>query len=99
MKYAENTKARDDKNAANKRDVPCCAADAMRRVKMTDIGGVVTGLTMLDEICREVKDMNICGREKTAAELMKKIKIYNYVPESAYGKYQEAVLREYESMK
>ncbi|MDD4126071.1 MAG: hypothetical protein PHV39_00095 [Methanomicrobium sp.] len=99
MKNAENLKNRDDKNAKIKRDIPCCAADAMRRVKMTDIGGFVTGITMLDEICLEVKEMQISGREKTADELMKKIKIYNYVSESAYAKYREAVLREYESMK
>ena len=82
-----------------KRDKPCCAAEAMRRIKQIDVGGITVGLAMLEDVCLDVRDMNISGREKVADELMKQVKIYNYIPESAYGKYRDAVLREYELMK
>jgi len=38
-------------------------------------------------------------RGKKTDELMKQVKIYNYIPESAYGRYRDAVLKEYEKMK
>jgi hypothetical protein len=80
------------------RDKPCCAAEAMRRIKQIDVGGISVGLAMLEDICFDVRDMNISGRDKIADELMRRVKIYNYIPESAYGKYRDAVLREYEMM-
>jgi hypothetical protein len=80
------------------RDKPCCAAEAMRRIKHVDVGGIVVGLTMLEDICLDVQDMNLSTREKIADELMKRIKIYNYIPEPAYKNYRDAVLREYEMM-
>lgn len=80
------------------RNKPCCAAEAMRRMKQIDVGGITVGLAMLEDICLDVRDMNISGRDKIADELMRQVKIYNYIPESAYGKYRDAVLREYEMM-
>ncbi|WP_245920456.1 hypothetical protein ACKUB1_17245 [Methanospirillum stamsii] len=38
---------------------PCCPADALRRVKMIPVNGIPTGITMLDEIIAEVKEMNL----------------------------------------
>lgn len=81
------------------RDKPCCAAEAMRRIKQIDVGGITVGFAMLEDVCLDVRDMNISGREKIADELMRQVKIYNYIPESAYKKYRDAVLREYEMMK
>lgn len=82
----------------SKRDKPCCAAEAMRRIKQVDVGGIVVGLAMPEDICYDVRDMNISGREKIADELMRQIMIYNYIPKPAYDKYRDAVLMEYEMM-
>jgi copper homeostasis protein CutC len=42
----------------------------MRRIRQIEVGGIVVGLTMLDDAIDD--------------ELMKQITIYNYVPEAAY---------------
>ena len=80
---------------ANK-DIPCCAADAMRRVKQIDVGGIVVGITMLEESFAEVREMNIPGKKESTDLLLKKVKVYNYIPAAAEEKYREALLREYE---
>jgi len=64
------------------RTKPCCAAEAMRRIRQIEVGGIVVGLTMLDDAI--------------ADELMKQITIYNYVPRAAEAAYRTALLREYE---
>ena len=33
-----------------KREKPCCAAEALRRVRRIEVGGVVVGLAMLDAV-------------------------------------------------
>lgn len=80
-----------------KNDKPCCAAEAMRRVKQIDVGGIVVGLAMLEDIIQDVREMNLTNRDRIADELMKRIKIYNYIPEAAEEKYRSALLREYEN--
>lgn len=81
-----------------KDDIPCCAAEAMRRIKQIDVDGVTAGLAMPEDICRKVSEMKISGSERIADELMREIKTYNYVPEPAYEKYRYAVMKEYEHM-
>lgn len=78
------------------RDIPCCAADAMRRVKQLDVDGTVVGITMLEEIIAEVRGMNLQKKQEISNILMKKVRIYNYIPDSAEARYVEALLREYE---
>ena len=77
---------------------PCCVAEAMRRIKQIDVGGIVVGLAMLEDIIDDVREMNLTNRDRIADELIKKIKIYNYVPAVAEEKYRSAILREYENM-
>ncbi len=36
--------------------IPCCAADALRRIKQLNINGIPTGLCMLDECIAEVNN-------------------------------------------
>jgi len=76
---------------------PCCAAEAMRRIKPIDVGGIVVGIAMLEDIINDVHEMDLPGRDRIADELLKMIKIYNYVPVAAEEKYRSAILREYEN--
>lgn len=36
-------------------DKPCCAADALRRIRQVKINGMMTGIAMLDENIAEAK--------------------------------------------
>ncbi|WP_460374005.1 hypothetical protein [Methanocalculus sp. MC3] len=74
---------------------PCCAAEAMRRIRQIDVGGINVGLTMLDDAIHEVARMNLIKDEEIADELMKRLRIYNYIPKSAEQQYRSATLREY----
>ena len=74
---------------------PCCAADALRRIRQIDVGGVAVGITMLDPILAEIKAMNLTGEKEIGEELMKRVKIYNYVPPRAEEQYRTALVREY----
>ncbi|MDI9632609.1 MAG: hypothetical protein QXL43_00845 [Methanolinea sp.] len=75
---------------------PCCAAEALRRIRQVDVGGITVGLAMLDEIIDEVRGLQLSSRDAIADALVKRVKIYNYVPASAEEKYREALCREYE---
>lgn len=77
---------------------PCCAAEALRRIRPVDVGGMVIGIAMLDPILTVVKGMKISGEKEIGDELLERVKIYNYVPASAEAKYQAALLREYRNL-
>ena len=76
-------------------DKPCCSADALRRIRQVKINGLLTGITMLDESIAEVKSQNLDREPEILAALMKKIKIYNYVPKGVEKEYDRALLEEY----
>lgn len=74
---------------------PCCTAEAMRRIRQIDVGGITVGLAMFDDAITEVAELNLAKDEEIADELMKRIRIYNYIPKSAEQNYRSATLREY----
>lgn len=76
-------------------DKPCCAAEALRRIRQIPINGIMTGLTMLDESIAEVKEQNPGNESAIREALMKKIKIYNYVPRGVEEAYAQAIMEEY----
>jgi hypothetical protein len=76
-------------------DKPCCPADALRRVKMIPVNGIPTGITMLDEIISEVKEMNLSSEQQIKEILLKKVKVYNYVSKGAEEMYANALIKEY----
>jgi len=76
-------------------DKPCCSADALRRIRQVKINGIMTGFTMLDESIAEVKAQNLASQPEILAALMKKIKIYNYVPKGVEAEYARALMEEY----
>jgi len=76
-------------------DKPCCAAEALRRIRQIPINGIMTGITMLDESIADVKEQNPGSEQETIAALMKKIRIYNYVPKGVEEAYAHAIMEEY----
>jgi hypothetical protein len=79
-------------------DKPCCAADALRRIRQIKINGIMTGITMLDESIAEVIAQNLGSEPEILAALMKKIKIYNYVPKGVEAEYARALMEEYKKV-
>ncbi len=74
---------------------PCCEAEALRRIRQVDVGGIVVGISMLDHILAEVREMELPDEKEIGRELLKRVKIYNYIPASAEEKYRIALLEEY----
>jgi hypothetical protein len=74
---------------------PCCAAEALRRIRQVEISGRRVGIAMLDSVLAEVDAMNLSGEKETENELLKRIKIYNYVPRRAEEQYRIALLQEF----
>jgi hypothetical protein len=64
-------------------DKLCCVADALRRIRLVEINGIVTGITMLDECIAEVRAQNYGSETEIRAALLKKIRIYNYIPKTS----------------
>jgi hypothetical protein len=75
--------------------IPCCTAEAMRRIRQVNVDGITVGLSMLDAIFAEVASLDLSTDEKIKNELLRQVKIYNYVPRQAEEAYGEAVLKEY----
>jgi hypothetical protein len=76
-------------------DKPCCAADALRRIRQIPINGIMTGITMLDESIADVRTQNLGSEPEMRVALMKKIRIYNYIPKSVEEEYARALMEEY----
>jgi len=76
--------------------IPCCAADAVRHVQPVEVDGATVGLAMLDHAFAEVREFGLANETAVRAELLKRVKVYNYVPASAAAAYVGAVYREYQ---
>jgi hypothetical protein len=76
-------------------DKPCCAADALRRIRQVKINGIMTGITMLDESIAEIRAQNYGSEPEIRAALLKKIRIYNYIPKGVEEEYAQALIEEY----
>ncbi|MDI6718235.1 MAG: hypothetical protein QMD46_01300 [Methanomicrobiales archaeon] len=74
---------------------PCCAAEALRRVKPLSVDGKTVGIAWLEPIIEEVAALDLGGDEQIVAELVKRVKIYNYIPRSAEHAYAAAIYEEY----
>ncbi len=75
--------------------IPCCAADALRRIRQININGIMTGITMLDESIAAVQEQNPESDAAIREALLKKIKIYNYVPRGVEEAYALSMMEEY----
>ena len=78
------------------RGKPCCAAAAARMVKkLTLPDGFQVGISNLENILKEVADLKLADNEAIKKELLKRVKIYNYVAPAADNDYSKALLKEY----
>ncbi|OPY46719.1 MAG: hypothetical protein A4E42_00414 [Methanoregulaceae archaeon PtaU1.Bin222] len=76
-------------------DKPCCAAEALRRIRQIPVNGIMTGITMLDESIADVKEQHLGSDAAVSEALMKKIRVYNYVPPGVAEAYARAIMEEY----
>jgi hypothetical protein len=74
---------------------PCCATASAREIEQLLVGGRSIGLAQLDEIMDEVKELDLQSDNEIGDALLKKVKIFNYVPSSAAPDYLRALLEEY----
>jgi len=75
---------------------PCCGAAAARMIKRITLpGGSQVGIANLENILKEVADLKLADDEAIQSELLKRVKIYNYVAPGAEADYAKALLAEY----
>jgi len=75
---------------------PCCPAAAARMArKLTLPNSFQVGIMNLESILKEVADLKLADDDAIKKELLKRVKIYNYVAPAADNDYSEALLREY----
>ncbi len=74
---------------------PCCSAEALRRIRQIDIGGHRIGLAMLDAVFEEVSRLDLPGEGPVMDELLRRVKVYNYVPPGAEETYRKALFAEF----
>ena len=75
---------------------PCCpAAGAKLLKKLTLADGSQVGILHLEEILKEVADLKLADDEAIKKELLKRVKIHNYVAPTAEVDYSKALLGEY----
>lgn len=75
---------------------PCCPAAAARILKkLTLADGFQAGILYLEEILKEVADLKLVDNETIRKELLKRVKIYDYVAPGADNEYSEALFNDY----
>ena len=65
----------------------------MKKLALAD--GSQAGILYLEEILKEVADLKLVDNETIRKELLKRVKIYNYVAPGADNEYSEALLNDY----
>ena len=76
-------------------DKPCCASEALRRIRQVQINGIMTGIAMLDESIADVRAQSHGSEPEIQAALLKKIRIYNYIPKGVEEEYARVLMEEY----
>jgi hypothetical protein len=76
---------------------PRSDADATRNIKkLTLPDGFRVGIVTLDNILKEVADLKLVDTKTIKAELIERVKTYNYVPSGAETDYATALFKEYQ---
>ena len=74
---------------------PCCAADALWRIRQIRVNGVMTGLNGLDESIAAVRAMNLESERAIREALLEKVRAANYIPPPVEEAYAAALMDEY----
>jgi hypothetical protein len=67
------------------------------KIRQILIDGRETGIDQLDFLIHEVKKLHLTDDALIVQELMKRVKVFNYVPTKKAGQYEEALLKEYKT--
>ena len=78
---------------------PCCASAAAARLRYLVVGGHRTAIAQLDEILEKAKAATSGGECAVRRELVRLVKVYNYVPPPAEKIYEDALFAEYLAQK
>ena len=65
------------------------------KIRQILIDGRETGIDQLDFLISDVKKLHLSDDGLIVQELMKRVKIFNYVPTKKTAQYEEALLKEY----
>jgi hypothetical protein len=87
-----------DKEVKMAGEKPCCPAAAARMVKKLALSHGEVGIVNLENILREVADLKLADDETIKRELLKRVKIYNYIAPGADDNYSKALLGEYKRL-
>ncbi|MFC1936978.1 hypothetical protein ACFLWY_00290 [Chloroflexota bacterium] len=75
---------------------PCCPAVAAKMIKkLTLPDGFQVGILNLESILKEVAELKLADAEAIKKELLKRVRIHNYVASGAEDDYSEALFKEY----
>ena len=74
---------------------PCCAADALRRIRQIPINDIPTGICMLDECIADVKKQDLKSETEIRTAFLKRVKVYYYIPPNVQDEYARALFEEY----
>jgi hypothetical protein len=74
---------------------PCCAAAAAAQLRYLVVGGHRIAIAQLDEILETAAGVASGGENTIRKELLRLVKIYNYVPPPAEKAYEDALVAEY----
>ncbi len=78
----------------NNDKIPCCAADALRRIRQTRSTGSCRYPRL---VCiAAVREQNPGNDSAISEALMKKIRVYNYIPPGVAEAYARAIMEEYQ---
>jgi len=80
-------------------DKPCCAAAAAASLSYLVVGGHRIAIAQLDEIISKAGGKEPAGEQALRRELLRLVKISNYVPASAEKDYEDALFAEYSARK
>lgn len=73
---------------------PCVCSSDKVTVRKIKIGGSNIGIAQLDQIINEVYELDL-GEEEAADQLLKRVKVFNYVPPNAEEEYRRSLIKEY----
>jgi hypothetical protein len=62
------------------------------------VDGKETGINHLDAILKDVRDLDLKTDVAVRAELIKRVRVFNYVPTKKQDAYADAVLQEYKRL-
>lgn len=69
--------------------------EGVKRIGISD--GVEVGIYKLDEIFKEIQALRIKNEDVLKEELLKRVKVNNYIPESREEEYKSALLEVYKN--